>query len=438
MSTKALPQVLQIKPDEPQDKSKRPKKLPPWKRPSRFLWFCVSLCIAAYLILHMPEKNSSKEDNLPQNVTQSIHEDNILQKTLPSHAYTDQETKKNEQNDKKKLTEASFNRNFDKILTKSRTFARLFTFVGLAAFLGALIEARSWHRFFIRFSAYVSRFARLPLIIGIAMPTALVSSSAANSLLVASHEEGEIPTFSLIAGGMANSYLSYISHSLRVVYPVIGAIGLPGLLYFIIQFSGGFLLIFGLFCWNRWQVGKKQDSDNPRSAFSHLSENIEEKKYETLSWPNAFEKALVRSLTLLFRLVCITVPLMLGIEWLLKNGTFDMWDELVPAQISRFFPLEAISIVATQLGGLVQSSAVSSNLRAEGLINNAQILLAMLIGSTVGNPIRTLRRNLPSALAIFPARVACIIVFTMQTSRLIITLTGIVATVFFMEYVLYV
>ncbi|MFQ9491307.1 MAG: hypothetical protein ACLR0N_10570 [Bilophila wadsworthia] len=32
----------------------------------------------------------------------------------------------------------------------------------------------------------------------------------------------------LIAGGMANSYLAYVSHSIRVMYPVLGAIGLPG------------------------------------------------------------------------------------------------------------------------------------------------------------------------------------------------------------------
>ena len=45
------------------------------------------------------------------------------------------------------------------------------------------------------------------------------------------------------------------------------------------------------------------------------------------------------------------------------------------------------------MGGLVQSSAVAANLRAEGLIDNAQILLAMLVGSAVGNPFRTRRRS---------------------------------------------
>ena len=78
------------------------------------------------------------------------------------------------------------------------------------------------------------------------MPTALCSNAAANSILVSSHADGHIRTSALIAGGMANSYLAYVSHSIRVMYPVLGAIGLPGALYFAAQFSGGFIVILGV------------------------------------------------------------------------------------------------------------------------------------------------------------------------------------------------
>lgn len=86
-------------------------------------------------------------------------------------------------------------------------------------------------------------------------------------------------------------------------------------------------------------------------------------------------------------MVCITVPLMLCIEWLLKNGAFNFWEQYVPDQVNRFFPAELVSVVAAQMGGLVQSSAVAANLRAEGLIDNAQILLAMLVGERGGQPL---------------------------------------------------
>ena len=88
--------------------------------------------------------------------------------------------------------------------------------------------------------------------------------------------------------------------------------------------------------------------------------------------------------------------------------------------------------VAAQFGGLVQSSAVAANLRAEGLIDNSQILLAMLVGSALGNPFRALRRNLPSALAIFPVPIALSIVLGMQLSRFLVTLAGIAGVVWMM------
>ena len=136
-------------------------------------------------------------------------------------------------------------------------------------------------------------------------------------------------------------------------------------------------------------------------------------------------------------MVCITVPLMLGIEWLLKNGAFSFWERLVPAQVNSFFPAQLVSVVGAQMGGLIQSSAVAANLRAEGLIDNAQILLAMLVGSAVGNPFRTLRRNLPSALGIFPVPVALTIVIGMQFARFTTTVAAAAGVVAFMHYVLY-
>ena len=225
---------------------------------------------------------------------------------------------------------------------------------------------------------------------------------------------------------MANSYLAYVSHSIRVMYPVLGAIGLPGALYFAAQFSGGFIVILGVLLWNRWYVSGH--GDTPVSGIPPADE-------APLGWPSAVGKAAVRSLTLLFRMVCITVPLMLCIEWLLKNGAFNFWEQYVPDQVNRFFPAELVSVVAAQMGGLVQSSAVAANLRAEGLIDNAQILLAMLVGSAVGNNTRggiSLRRS-----GFSPCAVAFAIVIGMQLSRFVVTLVAIAGVIAFMHYVLY-
>ena len=62
------------------------------------------------------------------------------------------------------------------------------------------------------------------------------------------------------------------------------------------------------------------------------------------------------------------------------------------------------------MGGLVQAAGVAANLRSHGMVTSSQILLAMLVASAIGNPIRALRRNLPSAMGIFPTRDALTIV----------------------------
>ena len=410
---------------------------PPWKRPSRILWFVLAVIGACWLTLHMPEshmmrpKTSQNGTSAPADrmhrpapaVSEDMDADAGEDVTAPSKPTTDgTEAAAPRMKRHTQLTPA------EKIFAKMKTFGRLFAIVGIAAFLGGLMEARRWHMALARIMGKLARLARLPEIVGLAMPTALCSNAAANSILVSSHADGHIRTSALIAGGMANSYLAYVSHSIRVMYPVIGAIGLPGALYFAAQFSGGFIVLLGVLLWNRWYVSGH--GDTPVSGVSPADE-------APLGWPSAVEKAAVRSLALLFRMVCITVPLMLCIEWLLKNGAFNFWEQYVPDQVNHFFPAELVSVVAAQMGGLVQSSAVAANLRAEGLIDNAQILLAMLVGSAVGNPFRTLRRNLPSALGIFPVPVAFTIVIGMQLSRFAVTLVAIAGVIAFMHYVLY-
>lgn len=403
------------------------ERKPPWKRPGHVLWFLLALCAAGWLTLHMPASHRMASSGIV------ISRQDVASPLPPVGKPTTEMDRPSIR--RMAAPERSSRPDTARLLSRLAMFGRLFTVVGLAAFLGGIIEGRRWYMALARSMGRLTRTARLPEVVGVAMPTALCSNAAANSMLVASHAEGKIKNSALIAGGMVNSYLAYISHSVRVMYPVIGATGLPGLLYFAVQFTGGFLVILGVLFWNRRHVsrleaisGKDELRENDNGAAGVEA---------PLPWAQTIRRAGVRSASLLFRMVCLTVPLMLSMEWLLKSGALDFWERHVPEHITRFFPSELLSVVAAQMGGLVQSAAVSANLRAEGLIDNAQILLAMLVASAVGNPIRTLRRNLPSALGIFPPSVALIIVLGMQFSRLVTTMLAIMLVVFCMHSFLY-
>lgn len=389
--------------------------LPPWRKPGRLVWLFLALCAAGWLTVHMPEPAHSRSGAAPTAVSE---------KDSTAGSFRERGQGPSLRHKAREKTSPA-----DKLAARGLFFGRLFLMVAVAAFVGGLMEVRRWNLVLARFLGYLTRKARLPLSVGLALPAALYSNAAANSMLVSSHEEGRINDLALIAGGMANSYLTYVSHSLRVLYPVVATVGLVGVLYFAAQFTGGLLVIAGVLIWNRRYVGAHPELA-PRDPAVLCPE-------EPLPWSGSLKIAALRAAGMLFRMVCLTVPLMLGIEWLLKSGAFAFWEDLVPQQVTRFFPAQLVSVVAAQMGGLVQSSLVAAHLRSEGLIDSAQILLAMLVASAVGNPVRMLRRNLPSALGIFPSRVAFTVVLGMQFSRLVVTLALIALLVAYMHYVLY-
>ena len=302
-------------------------------------------------------------------------------------------------------------------LNKALLLGRLFAMVCTAAFIGGLMEARHWHMGLTRVMIWLSRLARLPESVGLSMPVALYSNAAANSILVSNHASGAIATPTLIVGGMANSYLAYFSHSVRVMIPVVSALGLIGGIYFAVQLLGGLLVILAALVWHRtWVNTHETNTDTTVQQQANMT---------PLPWGQAVRVGLRRALALLFRLLMVSVPFMLGVEWLLKSGALQFWEESLPEPVSRLFPAEMLSVVGAQMGGLVQAATVAAGLRAEGLIGNVHILLAMLVGSAVGNPFRTLRRNLPTALGIFPTPVALVIVLGMQVSRFLVTVAAI-------------
>lgn len=400
---------------------KKKKQSYPWQSPWRCLWLAAALSFAVFLTLNMPHKDFAVHAE-----TVITAEEQAQLDTAKQYVENSKNSAVTKQPKKEHATSQTPRSNAEKIFAKAKSIARLFLMVGFASFLGALMEARCWYRHFGKGLIRITQKARLPEVIGLAMPIALYSSVGANSMLIASHQKGEIPDSALITGGMANSYLAHFSHSVRVMYPVVALIGIAGIGFFTVQLLGGFFLVCGVF-FLHWFTSRQKEQD-----FSRVS--LEQK--EPKPWKTALKQGVLRSLAILFRMGCITVPLMLGTEWIIKSGLLDFWDEAVPYQAAKFFPAELIAIVIAQIGGLIQSSAVSAHFLAEGMVNHAQILLAMLVASAVGNPIRTLRRNLPTALGIFPAKIALTIVLSMQFARFLITVLGSLLVMAYLHYTL--
>ncbi len=417
-------------------------RTPLWKQPKWCLFFVLSLILSGCLVVIMPQPQMMKKSMSRQNQAEqampvpkqqapvlNAQSGPEIQAGSPAAEKDHAGTGKTDQKagHAKKHAGMAQETALDKILYRLHVFGRLFFFVGLGALLGAVVDGRGWYRFFAGSLGRLARMARMPAIVSMAAPVALTSAPAADSMLVASHNKGELSSATLIAGGMLNSFLAHFSHTMRIFYPVVAAIGLPGVLFFLIQFGGMSAFILAVLLWHRVTMAKKQNL--PGGEYTE-EESLAAK---ILPWKETLQKGFVRAGNLLFRLVCISLPLLLLMEYCLNSGMLDFWDKLVPEAVSSLIPEQLLTILAAQLSGLVQSSAICAGLKAQGLISDAQILLAMLLASAVTNPLRTLRRNLPTALAIFPARTALAIVLSMQIVRFIIMMAASVIVLIWMQ-----
>ena len=114
---------------------------PPWRRPSRILWFVLAVIGACWLTLHMPESHVMRpkpEQNgtsaptsrmhRPAPVSESMDAD-VGEDAVTSSGPTKMDTAAPRMKRHAPLTPA------EKIFAKMKTFGRLFAIVGIAAFL---------------------------------------------------------------------------------------------------------------------------------------------------------------------------------------------------------------------------------------------------------------------------------------------------------------
>ncbi len=299
---------------------------------------------------------------------------------------------------------------------------RLLLLVGIATFIGTVFEIRNWVGLITALFKPLINFARLPPVVGGTMITALFSNFAASGMLAGLFDEGRITRFEMRVGALCNSYVAYLSHSFRIMYPVIGALGLVGVYYFGMMFGAGLVIVLVavVVCRFRPPAARSFGGAGPVAAAGRPDSAAPDyEKNGPLSWPQTFAKAWSRSREILLRVFWITVPLYVGARFLNEIGVFQMWREFMPQVAAPFFPPEVLAIMMAQFGGLVSAAGVAFELHNHAGLSFAHILLALFAGNLVSFPIRLIRRNLPTAMGIFQPRDGFFIVMVMQLGRML-------------------
>jgi hypothetical protein len=293
---------------------------------------------------------------------------------------------------------------------------RILIAVALGTFIGTIFECRNWLRFASFLSKPMMKFGKLSGVSGTSFMTAFFSNTAASSMLAGAYSDKKISRKEMILGGIANSYPAQISHLFRTMIIIVPLIGVTAVVYFAIQFILGFIRTSVIL----WLGSRSKSVDAAPMKFIDK---------EQISWGDSVKKAAKRTKRVLTRVILVTMPLYILVTYLAKSGFFRSWKGFLPEALAPYLTTEVLTIIASKMGGIVSASTIASELYSDTVAGMGYILLAFFIGNLMSIPIRTLRRNLPTALGIYPGRDGAVIVFILQSTRFLFAMIGVAVIV---------
>ena len=314
-----------------------------------------------------------------------------------------------------------------------RTLRKLFILVAVASFIGAIFEYRAWTKFIVFIAAPLVKLGKLSSISAVAFITAIFSNNAANTLIAGSFKEGNISRREMIVSGLCNSFPAMVSHSLRVFFPLFALVGMAAVWYYSFTFTVGLLTTITVLIISRIISQKEQQKSlEEAESTQDLQEQTDkekEKLHKKYAWKEVLKKSSVRTMKALWRLLYITAPIYLLVGYMSSKHMFDFWKDFVPGKFQHLMTPEMMTVLSARLGGLVSAASAASEYLHSNKIEIWQIVLAFLIGNIITNPIRTLRRNLPTATGIFPGKDGLLIVLILQSVRLVTAIIAIIVIV---------
>jgi hypothetical protein len=290
---------------------------------------------------------------------------------------------------------------------------QLAVYITLGIVLGWALEALGLVRRLGRMAAPVTRAAGLPPVCATAFVTAFVSAKAAGGMLSAAHANGEISRRSLILGAVANSFPSALMH-LRISGPVIVAtLGAAGIAYVSFTVFNA-LLVLGVVL-----VAGHLMPDS--GATVQAAGEAQDTDVLRVDWRVAWR----RWCRLLPRVLLVAVPVYILVACLNETGVFAQLGNKMPPALEASLPPASLAVIAMQMTSTTRAAPVAREFLDSGELSPWAVFLALLTGYVLSLPVRVLRRNLPSAVSLYPGRNGLWITLISQGIRFTVALTAV-------------
>ncbi len=282
------------------------------------------------------------------------------------------------------IIEQIFLHTLNYILTTIPVFVLSIFIMSILTFSGYIYKI-SW------ISRPLMRFGHLHESLGISFITAFGSPSAASAMLRSLHENGLISRKEVIIAVLSNAFPVMIMESRTMLPVMISFLGKTGLLIFGILISARFVqTVIAL------AIG--------RYMFS-VSEAVIDKSLfmkERLTGLSLVRKSLFETLTLMKRIVKITIPVTILIFTLIEAGVFSYISLKIQFMALWFkIPVEGLSIVAAYFGNYTAAYTVAGNLLNHGILTPKEIIITILTAKVLASIFFAVRHSTPYYIGIF-------------------------------------
>lgn len=269
---------------------------------------------------------------------------------------------------------------------------RLIIFLGIGLLIGQILESTGWTVKIARWVRPVTKWSNLKDESAASFVTSFVSGIAANTMLVTFHQEGKIARNELILTYLLNNGLPmFLLHLPTTFFLVVSLAGMAGAVYIGITFMAALLRSVIILAICRFRLPKTCWLWSP--VFGEKPVGSE--RTMTKIWKKFRDRFV--------RVALYTAPIYVIVFLLNEYGLFKWMRISLAGSVSAILlPVEAAGMVAFSLATEFGAGmAAAGALLSTGALTTKQAAVALIIGTILATPIRTLRHQVPTHLGLF-------------------------------------
>jgi len=299
----------------------------------------------------------------------------------------------------------------DALLATGKFLLRVIPLFVIGVVLAQLFVERGWIGRLSWLARPVMRFGHLHPESAGTFIVAIISPTAAHSMLAKYHQEQRISRCELIISAIVNALPGYVAQARSVLPVLVPLIGILGFIYYGLVLLADLvksiiLLAIGSMVLPRVDIGEAYFQESFCSQKPTIGQALINSLREA-------RKTVPRILTTM-------VPVTFLVFVLIGLGIFE-YAAAHLGVVARYFPIpiESIPIVATRLASPVGAYTVAGSLLAKGVLGGKAVVMALLVG-TLLSTVPNLRYLVPYYFGIFGPTIGTQVVIVSTLLRVLV------------------